>query len=167
MFRKQWEVQYVSHVVHSYGLCKPGKRGLVFAVGLEFLPMYFANLGCDIVATDLPVSDDPTFAAAWGNTGQHSAKVEALYHKGRYDISMEEFKQRVTFKPENMNALSPWLMGERFDFIWSLCSIEHVGSIELGQKVVLNSLKLLKPGGVAFHSVVSERARERVSELSE
>jgi len=35
----------------------------------------------------------------------------------------------------------------------SLCSIEHVGSIKLGQQAVLDSLTLLKPGGVAFHTV--------------
>ena len=45
------------------------------------------------------------------------------------------------------------LMRERFDFTWSSCSIEHVGSIELGQAAVMNSLKLLKPGGVAYHTV--------------
>ena len=49
-----------------------GKRVLVLAVGQEFLPQYFASLGCDVVASDLPVNDDPNFASAWDRTGVHS-----------------------------------------------------------------------------------------------
>ena len=35
------------------GLYRPGKRGLVFAVGTEPLPAMFASFGCAIVATDI------------------------------------------------------------------------------------------------------------------
>lgn len=62
-------------------------------------------------------------------------------------------QQRVTFRPENMLDFSPQLRSESFDFVWSLCAVEHVGSIAAGQSFVLNSLSLLKPGGVAIHTV--------------
>ncbi|CAB9526788.1 Inherit from proNOG: Methyltransferase domain [Seminavis robusta] len=152
--RKQWEVAYVLHVVKTLNLCEPGKRGLVLAVGTEKLPQVFASMGCSILATDLPVDDDPAFAKAWANTGQHVATIESLYRKNYKGVSKKTFKELVTYHPENMNSFSDWLLQqEKFDFIWSLCSIEHVGSIELGQNVVLHTLDLLKPGGVAFHSV--------------
>jgi hypothetical protein len=38
-----------------------------------------------------------------------------------------------------------------YDFIWSSCSLEHLGSLELGEQFIYNSLKHLKPGGVCPH----------------
>ena len=100
------------------------------AVGLEHLPQLFASLGCDIVATDLPTSDDPSFAATWAKTGQHvgNKKVKGLYYPGYRGVSWDEMQKRVTYREENMNSFSPWLREQKFDFVWSLCSIEHVGA---------------------------------------
>ncbi|CAB9518537.1 Inherit from proNOG: Methyltransferase domain [Seminavis robusta] len=152
--RKQWELAYVVHVIKTLNLCAPGKRGLVLAVGAEKLPQVFASMGCSILATDLPVNDDPEFVKMWANTNQHVGAIDSLYTKNYKGVSEKTFKELVTYHPENMNSFSDWLLQqEKFDFIWSLCSIEHVGSIELGQNVVLHTLDLLKPGGVAFHSV--------------
>jgi hypothetical protein len=39
-----------------------------------------------------------------------------------------------------------------FDFNWSSCSFEHLGSIEKGLAFVRNQLKTLKPGGWAVHT---------------
>ena len=39
-----------------------------------------------------------------------------------------------------------------FDFVWSSCSLEHLGSLEAGVRFVENSLRCLKPGGVAVHT---------------
>lgn len=50
-----------------------------------------------------------------------------------------------------MNAISPELHGG-FDFTWSSCCFEHLGSIEHGLRFVEESIKLLKPGGIAVHT---------------
>ena len=39
-----------------------------------------------------------------------------------------------------------------FDFCWSACALEHLGSIELGLKFIENSVDCLKPGGWAVHT---------------
>jgi hypothetical protein len=39
-----------------------------------------------------------------------------------------------------------------FDFCWSSCALEHLGSIEHGLKFIERSLDCLKPGGWAVHT---------------
>lgn len=43
-------------------------------------------------------------------------------------------------------------MNGRFDFCWSSCALEHLGSIEAGFSFIRNSLATLKPGGTAVHT---------------
>ena len=38
----------------------------------------------------------------------------------------------------------------QFDFVWSACAFEHLGSILNGLEFVVNSVKCLKPGGVVL-----------------
>jgi hypothetical protein len=50
-----------------------------------------------------------------------------------------------------MNAIDADLKG--FEFTWSCCSFEHLGSLEAGMQFVINSVEnTLKPGGVAVHT---------------
>ncbi len=49
-----------------------------------------------------------------------------------------------------MNMISPDLTG--FDFCWSICAFEHLGSIAHGLDFVENSLATLRPGGIAIHT---------------
>jgi hypothetical protein len=50
-----------------------------------------------------------------------------------------------------MNNIDPSLHG--FDFCWSSCCFEHLGSLEAGMRFVINSVeKTLKPGGIACHT---------------
>lgn len=46
----------------------------------------------------------------------------------------------------------PVNLHNQFDFIWSACALEHLGSIEHGIKFILNSMKCLKKGGIAVHT---------------
>jgi SAM-dependent methyltransferase len=147
--RKHWELAQIVNIVQKLQLCEVGKKGLVFAVGEERLPSLFAKYGCSVVATDMN-QDDPK-ALAWKETNQHASSLLSLHYP---DIVDEEtFRNRVSYRPLDMNhIIDPDLVGQ-FDFVWSTCSIEHVGSILLGQRVVLNSLDLLKPGGTVIHTV--------------
>jgi glycosyltransferase involved in cell wall biosynthesis len=51
-----------------------------------------------------------------------------------------------------MNNIPEDLKQGEFDFIWSSCAFEHIGSIEHGLRFVKESLKCLKPGGMAIHT---------------
>jgi hypothetical protein len=49
-----------------------------------------------------------------------------------------------------MNRIPAHLRG--FDFVWSACSLEHLGSIARGEQFVYNALACLEPGGIAVHT---------------
>jgi hypothetical protein len=139
--RKQWEWIFIAH--HIVPRVKPGMRGLVFGVGTEPMPAMFANLGASIVATDAP--DDQ---GLWSIGSQWSAGLDAI--RKPYMIPNERFDQLVSFRPCDMTNIDADLRG--FDFCWSSCAFEHLGSIEAGLKFVRDSLDTLRPGGVAVHT---------------
>ena len=39
-----------------------------------------------------------------------------------------------------------------YDFTWSACALEHLGSLANGHAFILDSLRTLRPGGVAVHT---------------
>ena len=41
---------------------------------------------------------------------------------------------------------------KEYDFCWSACALEHLGSIAKGCEFIKNSLKTLKSGGIAVHT---------------
>ena len=152
LHRKLWEWNVISHVLDENGMLAPGRKGLGFAVGREPLVSLFAASGVEILATDLPTevkAANTLPASAWAATGQHSASLEALHHADLID--RESFNARVRFRPVNMRRLDlPW--DETFDFLWSSCSIEHLGSLWEGTAFVKRAMCLLKPGGIAVHT---------------
>ncbi len=50
-----------------------------------------------------------------------------------------------------MNRIPADLHG-RHDFCWSVCALEHLGSIEQGLAFIEQSVGCLRPGGVAVHT---------------
>lgn len=146
LHRKQWEWCYIAQVLHHAGMLQLGRQGLGFGVGEEPLVSIFASLGAHILATDL----EPEGAAdkGWVATNQHATGKAAL--NGRNICPPELFETNVDFRFADMNAI-PQDIGT-FDFVWSSCAFEHLGSIEAGRAFVLNAARLLKPGGVSVHT---------------
>ncbi|MGE3779833.1 MAG: class I SAM-dependent methyltransferase [Pirellulaceae bacterium] len=146
MHRKIWEWCYIAQALAERQLLRPGRRGLVFAVGQEPLPALFAGLGCDILATDLDVRR--AAAAGWVKTNQHADSLAQLVRPEL--CPLEKFHERVSFRHVDMNQIPDDLQG--FDFVWSSCSLEHLGSLAHGEQFLYNSLKCLRTGGVAVHT---------------
>jgi hypothetical protein len=144
--RKLWELAFICQALDERGMLRPGSRGLGFAVGAEKLPSFFASLGCRITATDLPGDDDRN--KPWAQTGQWVGNLEALNASGLCGES--EFRDRVAFRPVDMNAIPDDLTG--YDFTWSTCSFEHCGDLELGLRFLERQMDCLRPGGVAVHT---------------
>jgi len=144
--RKLWELAYICESLAQRGMLEPGRRGLGFAVGAEKLPALFAARGCLITATDLPAEDERN--QAWARTGQWVGDLAALNAAGLCPEGV--FRDRVTYRPVDMNAIPADLTG--FDFTWSTCSFEHCGSIELGLRFLEEQMQCLVPGGVAVHT---------------
>jgi len=147
MHRKQWEYFYVAQVLFERGMLAPGKKGLAFAVGREALPALFAKYGCEILATDL--AEETARAEGWVDSGQHSNQVEHLFYENV--CPKEIFFSAVRYQNLNMNEIPDDLSGQ-FDFCWSSCAFEHLGSIEDGLTFVERSIDTLAPGGVAVHT---------------
>lgn len=140
--RKQWEYCYIYQTLLERGLLMPGKRGLGFGVGKEPLASVFASHGCEILATDL----DSTSANSFG---WNATCLKDLNEREICDP--EQFNKLVTFKCLNMNNISPDYF-DSFDFTWSSCAFEHLGSISSGLQFVINQLQCLGPGGVSVHT---------------
>ena len=146
--RKLWELVYVPQTLWSAGKLASGSRGLGFGCGKECLPALFAKYGATILATDL-AADRPE-AKAWSATNQHTSSVAALR---KINIcSDEKLLQNIDFRPVDMNNIDRDL-DSSFDFCWSICALEHLGSIKKGFNFIENSLRTLRPGGVAVHTM--------------
>lgn len=146
LHRKIWEEVYVVNTLRQAGLLGPGRRGIVFGVGQERLPAYFAGLGTQVLATDL--APDNASARDWIETAQHGS-LDKLYYP-EY-VERGPFDANVRFRHVDMNNIANELDGG-FDFCWSICAFEHLGSIEQGLRFVERTGRLLKPGGMAVHT---------------
>jgi hypothetical protein len=143
--RKQWEVIYILQVLDSAGMLRPGRKGLGFAVGREPLPAIMAAHGVEILATDLP--EDHASTRLWSTTNQHGC-LDALRYPQLCVNTI--FDRNVSFRAVNMTDIPDDLGG--FDFCWSACAFEHLGSIEAGLSFVQRSLDPLRPGGISVHT---------------
>lgn len=146
LHRKQWEFCYILQALARYGAMAPGLRGLGFGVGEEPLSAFFASRGINIVATDL--EPERAEEQGWTATDQHARSKEMLNNRGICDPAA--FDERVEFRFADMNHIDPDLTG--FDFCWSACALEHLGSIKLGLDFIRNSIDCLNPGGLAVHT---------------
>ncbi|HUJ73561.1 MAG TPA: class I SAM-dependent methyltransferase, partial [bacterium] len=144
--RKQWEWVFIAQALEERGLLAPGRRGLGFGVGMEPLTALFAQRGCQITATDLPAQ--VAQAQGWAYSGEHASGLRALNH--RRLCPPQEFAQRVMLRAVDMNHIPADLAG--YDFCWSSCALEHLGSLEAGLAFIRNSLDCLRPGGLAVHT---------------
>ena len=144
--RKIWEWCAIAQALEERNMLQPSRRALGFAVGQEPLPSLFGSHGVRVLATDRPLGDS---AGGWIETGQHAASLDPLFKD--HLISRREFDDRVAFSPVDMKDLSG-LEPEHYDFIWSSCSLEHLGSLQAGVDFIEASLSLLKVGGVAVHT---------------
>jgi SAM-dependent methyltransferase len=145
--RKQWEFVYISQVLYERKMLAPGLKGLGFGVGREPLPALFASFGCQIAATDQSL--DGAVRAGWVRSHEHSADVSGLNDRGICTDRM--FTELVSFAELDMNAIDP-KFNAQFDFCWSACSLEHLGSLDHGLNFIKNAMKVLKPGGIAVHT---------------
>lgn len=149
--RKLWEWAYIAEAVTEAGLMQAGRTALGFGVGTEPLPALFASRGLDVLATDQGTAG----TASWAANGQLMIGLSSLSHP--YLIPDEELAARVRVRDVDMNDV-PSDLGT-FDVIWSSCVLEHLGSPRRGLDFVLESCRMLAPGGIAVHTTELELTR--------
>lgn len=144
--RKLWEFVFICQALWERGAVSSGARGLGFGVGSEPLSAFFASQGCRIVATDMDLSNAEEMG--WTLTNQHATGKEALRKPAVCPDAL--FEENVSFRTCDMNHVPDDLTG--FDFCWSACALEHLGSIDMGLAFIERSIQCLKPGGWAIHT---------------
>jgi hypothetical protein len=144
--RKHWEYVWIAAVLRRAGLLRPGIRAVGFGVGQEPIPALLAQNGVEVLATDSP--SEIVDSEAWVRTSQHAESLAPLHRPGL--VSDAEFDRLVRFMPVDMNALPDAIRD--FDFCWSTCAFEHLGSLENGLQFVERSLSALRPGGLSIHT---------------
>lgn len=146
LHRKIWEYCFIAQALSERDMLQAGRSGLGFAVGQEPLTSLFCSMGASIHATDL--FTDIAKKQGWVNTNEHASGIEKLNLRGL--CSDELLKKNCTFRHVDMNNIPDDLSG--FDFVWSSCSLEHLGSIAHGGEFIHNAMRCLKPGGIAVHT---------------
>lgn len=146
LHRKLWEWCFITQALYERGMLRPDHRGLGFAVGTEPLSALFAKLGCSVLASDL--DPDRAGRAGWVGTNQHASSLMQL--NSRSICPDDIFAKFVQFREVDMCAIPGDLRG--FDFLWSSCAIEHLGSLQNGIDFVMNAMECLRPGGIAVHT---------------
>lgn len=146
LHRKQWEYVYIFEALRQSNAIRPGARGVGFGCGTEPTVALLAAQGCRILATDLPPEQAAGFG--WIETNQHADSKQSLNQDNL--CSAREFAQNVEFRHVDMNHIPHDIRG--FDFAWSSCALEHLGTLEAGFDFIRNSLCCLRPGGVAVHT---------------
>ena len=144
--RKIWELCYVLQALWEHGVLSKGARGLGFGCGQEPIPSLLAAMECYITMTDLPPEE--ARAKGWLEPCQHASRVE--HGLQAHLVERSKFLDHVSHAYVDMNAIPDTLRD--FDFCWSICSLEHLGSIAKGLAFVENSLQTLRPGGIAVHT---------------
>lgn len=147
LHRKIWEYSFVLQAMHESGVLRAGARGAGFGCGQEPLPSFLASLGIDVTVTDL--APEQSEGLGWVTTGQHTSSLQQVYYPDL--VSKNQFERLVRLEYVDMNAI-PASMNESYDFCWSICALEHLGSIRKGLDFIKNSMKVLRPGGVSIHT---------------
>jgi hypothetical protein len=147
LHRKMWEWLFIAEALRERGMLAPGRRGLGFGVGQEPLVALFAAEGADIEATDQSHAD--AVASGWTESEvEWAGGLENLNASGL--CADAEFERRVHYRDVDMHAIPADLRG--FDFTWSSCAMEHLGTLAAGMDFVLAQMDCLAPGGVAVHT---------------
>lgn len=144
--RKLWEYAYVLQHMWDHGILGPGKRALGFGCGQEPVPSLLAAMGVSTTITDL--MPDAREAQNWSGSQQHTASRDSCFYP--HIVDREAFDAHVALRYVDMRAIPADLTD--FDCCWSICALEHLGSIQAGLDFIRNALSTLKPGGVAIHT---------------
>lgn len=113
-----------------------------------------ASYGAEVVVTDL--HPDAQETSGWANTNQHTKALDVAFKSELVDRAT--FDRNVSLRYVDMNDIPSDLRG--FDFCWSICALEHLGSIKKGLDFIEASIDTLKPGGVAVHTTEFNFSRD-------
>ena len=148
LHRKGWEACYVVAALATQGMVGFGRRAMGFGCGRERIPSLLASRGVEVLATDAP---EHLLPAEQRSVMQRriGTRLADLFHP--QIIHLDDFERLVGFEEVDMTHIPTDLDGQ-FDCCWSTSAMQHLGSIDLGLDFVEESLRVLRPGGIAVHT---------------
>ncbi|MCL2661929.1 MAG: class I SAM-dependent methyltransferase [Oscillospiraceae bacterium] len=142
--RKMWEWLFIYHALSERKMLMSSRKGLGFGVGKEPLSSVFTSLGCSITATDAP----PDMSTGWEETNQYGKHINDLFNS--HFVEYNRFFSNVRFEYVDMRHIPPHL--NEYDFLWSSCALEHLGSLYAAKEFIYRAMDCLKPEGIAVHT---------------
>jgi len=148
--RKAWEWTFTIQCLWNLGILNRDSpaAGLGFGCGTEPLVSLLANFNVALLATDL--SPESELAKCWSETDQNTGCLDQLYKSQL--VSKSDFISRVSYRDLDMTNIPLDELEGKFEFAWSSCALEHLGSKQKGFDFILNAGHCLKPGGIAIHT---------------
>lgn len=144
--RKIWEYAFVLQALYEHDMLVSGRRGLGFGCGEEPIPSYLASKDICVTVTDQPI--ESAKETGWIDSQQHASSIHMTHYE--YLVSKDQFDRNVDHRFVDMNSIPQDLTN--YDFCWSICSLEHLGSIRQGIEFIERSIETLRPGGIAVHT---------------
>ena len=140
--RRSWEQTWIVSLLATHDMIAAGKQAIGFGVGRERIPSLLASRGVRVLASDSPqVATDAMLPPG----AQHMA----LFHPEI--LPLEDFELMVGYRDIDMNHLPADLDGQ-FDFCWSASAVDRLGSLAAATAFLEESLRVLRPGGIAAHT---------------
>jgi hypothetical protein len=148
--RKVWEWTFTVQALWNLGILRQDNPalGIGFGCGTEPLISLLANFNVELLATDL--TGESEVAKSWAESGQNTGNLENLFMPRLVDRS--DFSARVRYRDMDMTDIPLGELEGRYDFAWSSCALEHLGSKKNGLDFIINSTRCLKPGGIGIHT---------------
>ena len=143
---KFWQNAIIVQALWERGTFYKGACGIGFGVGKERLPSLFAKLGINVTATDQ--NSTTTKSEIWA---KHELATGVLSLNKLGICNPKIFAEKVEYMSVDMTKI-PMKLRNTYDFLWSNCSLGHLGTTEAGLNFIRSSLECLKKGGVAVHT---------------
>jgi SAM-dependent methyltransferase len=139
VYRKGWEWTQCVYGLEKLGMIQAHHSALGVGAGRECVIYYLADHIARVTATDL------YGAKAWTAGGGQEADLALLEQSKAACPSSVDFS-RISFETQNGTKLT--YEDRRFDFCWSLSSIEHFGGHQAASQAMREMARVTRPGGV-------------------
>jgi hypothetical protein len=140
MHRRLWQHVYVVSVFATLGCIGKGRSAIGLGVTRDRIAALLASRGVEVMAMGRPGAVTPEEARG----GYHLFFPEV--------VRIEDFDLLVHFAEADLT--DPELdLGGPYDMCWSCATAQHMGGMDKVLGLVEGSLNLLKPGGVAVHTM--------------
>jgi len=140
MHRRVWQHVYIVSVLASMGCIGKGRSAIGLGVQRERIASLLASRGVEVVAIGRP-----------GETTEQESRG-GLHLFFPEIVQLEDFELLVHFTEADLRE--PELdLGGPYDMCWSCAMAQHMGTLDKVTGLLEGSLNLLKPGGVAVHTL--------------